>query len=136
MFPRRPFTSTITTDHVYVNVPESERVNSIYWIVFSVRVKICLKSGFSDTIRIRVKIRPDGGFSDIIHIPIQIRIATLEENRIFCRPPSRIWIVIQGAEMNKAGIRIKEASGEGEGDREGGVGIGEDVPEGIVVELF
>ncbi|MGC9966485.1 MAG: hypothetical protein ABSE08_13865 [Syntrophobacteraceae bacterium] len=52
MFPRRPFTSTITTDHVYVNVPESERVNSIYWIVFSVRVKICLKSGFSDTIHI------------------------------------------------------------------------------------
>src|SRR5208337_4910072 len=76
--------------------PQSEGINKVYRIIFRVSVKICPKSGFSDTIDIR----------------IQINISTPKPQRILAYEPPHRRVIIALEVVVETGFSVIVLAGQ------------------------
>src|SRR5439155_2377038 len=69
----------------------------------------------------------------IDYISVKVRVSSIKINRILCRPPSNLRIIISCPEASEASVLVVETAREAEG-LEAGVGVERDVAELVVVD--
>ncbi len=68
---------------------------------------------------------------------VTIKIETSPQtNRILCGPGAGVGVVVTKAEADQVGVAILQAACETKGDGKCGVGVGEDVAEGVVSDFL